>query len=252
MKFLSKVSISTLFCFLFSGKCLVSNEPVLPVPLNVVVWISGIPKLLDKDLTSDLKAIFPRYSPVTDSGDTVHDIQLILNYVVKSAPVSFQKNYESYILKQPKDSEGFHVVVIDDFSTFLQHELDHTGLDHIGFTSSFPLVDMFTLPIIIFNSEAIAKHIIVASLQKVDQQLCTSSVLNSVAFIDLSANACDLTKAITNDNKQIRWATPIVSSPYPFTHLLSETVYNPPLEVYQTHLSSRVVGLVTAAIQVRL
>lgn len=245
MNSISKFSIVALSCFIFAGNCLISNDPVLPVPLNVAVWTSGIP-ISEKDITSDLKAIFPRYSPVTDAGDPVHDIQLILNYEVNSSPANFKRNYESYILKQPTNSEGFHIALIDDFSAFLQNELDHTG-----FISSFPMGDIFTLPIVIFNSEFIAKHVIVASMLEMDKELCTSSVLTSVAFIDLSAKACDLTKAITNDNKHIRWATPIVSSPYPFTHLLSETIYTPPLAAYKTHLSSRVVGLVSAAVQVK-
>ena len=222
---------------------LISNEPVLPVPLNIGVWTSGLDQIDPAVLTSNLKNILPRYFPASEGGKPVHDIQLLLNYEVKKAPASFVQHYEIFVQNAPANSDGVHVLYIDDIARFVQ-----TQLENEEFKLSFPTFDIFTIPILIINSERIEKHMIIQSVEQSD--LCTMSVLSSVAFLDLTAKVCDITKAVSHDSNLVRWATPILSAPYPFTYPLSEkTLYEPQSTAYKNHVTARLASLVTSAIQ---
>lgn len=243
MRTLSSFSTLALSYLVIGINCLVSNDPVLPVPLNIAVFTAGLGRVSPAELTNDLKNILPRYFPATEGRAPVHDIQLLLNYEVNSASDSFLHRYEAYVKETPLNSNGIHIVLIDGLATFLQHEIERKS-----FASKFPLIDDFTLPIVIMNSERIERHIIVQSIELSEQ--CTMSVLSSVAFLDLSANVCDITKAVSHDSRQVRWATPAISAPYPFTYPNSNRpVYEPQSTAYSTHLTSRVAGLITSAIQ---
>ena len=233
-----------LFCQFFSISSLVSNDPVLPVPLNVVVWTSGLNRILPAALKTQLEIILPRYFPAIEAGKPMHDIQLLLNYEVNIVTDSFQLNYETFIKTTPVHTNGFHMILIDQLTSFLQEEVKAGALG-----SSLNQADIFTLPILILNTEKVAKHMIVHSADRVGE--CAMSVLSSVAFLDLNAKVCDVTKSVSHESGLVRWSTPALSAPFPFTYLLSkEAAYRPENQVYSNHLTARIAGLVTSAIQV--
>ena len=237
--------VVALACFLaFKVNGLVSDDPVLPVTLNIPVWIAGIPDVSPGVLSSSLQNILPRYFPATEGGKPVHDVQLSLNYEVRRTPEHFLQRYEAFILEHASTEEGIHIVFVDEVANFVRGEME----DDPNFTFSFPTFDIFTLPVVVLDSKSAAKHKIVSNGEELDQ--CTMSVLSSVAFIDLSAVTCDITNMIPNNAKQIRWATPAVSAPFPFTFPLSKKAkYLGSQQSYSNHLTSRVAGLVTSAIQ---
>ena len=233
-----------LLCQFLSINSLVSNDPVLPVPLNVVVWTSGLKRILPAALKTQLEIILPRYFPAIEAGKPVHDIQLLLNYEVNIVADSFHLNYETFIKSKPVHANGFHMVLIDQLTSFLQEEVNAGA-----FGSSLNQADIFTLPVLILNTEKVAKHMIVHSEDRIAE--CAMSVLSSVAFLDLNAKVCDVTKSVSHESRHVRWSTPALSAPFPFTYLFSKGVaYKPENSVYNNYLTARVAGLVTSAIQV--
>jgi hypothetical protein len=245
MKTPVSIIVVALTCFLtFKVNGLVSDDPVLPVTLNVPVWIAGIPDVSPGFLTASLQNILPRFFPAAEGGKPIHDVQLSLNYEVRRTPDSFLQHYEAFILEHASTDDGVHIVFVDEIANFVRGEME----DDSNFRLSFPTFDIFTLPVVILDSKTIVKHKIVSNGEELDQ--CTMSVLSSVAFIDLSAVTCDITDMISHNAKQIRWATPVVSLPFPFTYLLSKKAkYEGSQQSYSNHLTARVAGLVTSAIQ---
>lgn len=226
--------------------CLVSDDPVLPITLNVAILTAGLPEISQSALLTTLQTSLPRYFPATEGGKPIHDIQLILNYDLRGLQNEFLQRYEAFIDEHSADEEGFHVVFVDEVAHFLQTEMEAIGSIVPNFP--FPIFDTFTLPIIIIDSKNIKKHLITANAEEFEA--CTMSVLSSVAFLDLSAKACDITKAISHDAAQIKWVTPDVKSPYPFTFPISNgAIYDPSSEYYNNHFTSRMTSLVTSAIQ---
>lgn len=232
-----------LLCQIVSISSLVSNDPVLPVPLNVAVWTSNLQRLSTANLQKDLANILPRYFPVIEAGKPVHDIQLLLNYEIKTVPESFPLRYETFIKSMPFHANGFRMIMMDQLINFIQKEFEAEG-----FGSSFNQADIFSLPIIIINSEKVDRHMIVHSADRFGE--CTMSVLSSVAFLDLNAKVCDVTKAVSHESKHVRWSTPALSAPYPFTYLVSKSVtYDPTSRVYANYLTARIAAVVTSAVQ---
>ena len=134
----------TISCLFLHANCLISNDPVLPVPLNVIVWTAGLPEVSPDNLASTLKAILPRHFPVVEGNKPVHDVQLLLNYEARRAPDQFLEKYEAFVAGRPKRDDGIHYIFIDELANFLRIEMD-TG----DFKASFPIFDTFTIPILV-------------------------------------------------------------------------------------------------------
>ena len=236
-----------LFAMISAVQTLTTERSTLSMPLNVMIWTAGIYKK-DIDLVPLLSEVLPRYSPPLDSDTPAHDVQMHINYVHKEAPKSFTDNYSNYIVKQEKDSDGYYTIIINEFASFLEKELEQTG-----FKTGHPVGDTFSLPILIVNLPQLPKHMFVAHAPAVDEYMtdkCSLSVIANVAFIDFSARACDLHAFITHNAKQVRWFAPDLAQPYPFTFpTAEEAVYTPPKGAYNSHLSSRMMGVVTSAVQ---
>ena len=226
--------------------CLVSDDPVLPITLNVAILTAGLPEISTGALLATLRTSLPRYFPANEGGKPIHDIQLLLNYDMRSLQNEFLQKYEAFIEEHAADEDGYHVLFVDEVAHFLQTELEAIGSVMPNF--AFPLFDTFTLPVMIIDSKNIKKHLITANADEIES--CTMSLLSSVAFLDLSAKACDVTKAVSHDAAQIKWVTPDVKSPYPFTFPISRApVYDPSIEHFNSHITSRMTGLVTSAVQ---
>ena len=236
-------TVLTISCLFLHSNCLISNDPVLPVPLNVIIWTAGLPEVSPDNLASSLKAILPRHFPVVEGNKPVHDVQLLLNYEASRAPDQFLERYEAFVAGRPKRDDGIHYIFVDELANFLRIEMD-TG----DFKASFPIFDTFTIPILVVNSQKIEKHAIISSSNTMEQ--CTLSVMSSVAFLDLSAKICDVSGSIAHHAKQIRWSSPQVTAPFPFTYVTSSKVaYTPTHEAYASHLTSRIAGIVTSAVE---
>ena len=226
-----------------------SDLSTFTMPLNVVIWTVGIYKK-DIDLEPLLAEVLPRYSPPLHHDVRAHDIQLRMSYAHKEAPKSFVDKYKAYILKQDKDSDNYHTVIINEFASFLEKEMQQTG-----FQTSFPIADTFTLPLLMVNLPELPPHMFIAHSPAVDEYVtdkCSLSVIASVAFIDFSARSCDLHAAITHNAKHVRWSSPDPMHPYPFTFHTpdpNKVIYTPPKEAFNAHLSARMVGVVTSAVQ---
>ena len=228
---------------------LASDEPLLSIPLNVAVWLSGFPDVGEGALETLLVEMLPRYAPTVENNIPVNDIQFKINYVVHKAPEVFMVHYEAYINDNAPEADGNRLLIIDDLAGFIEHEVHDAKFESQLQALSFD--DPFALPIFIVYSETLPPHSIVSTLDKSEIGDCTMSVVGSVAFMDLSAKVCELSAFIASEPKQFRWASPNIKQPYPFIFPTqkSSDAYTPTGEVYLNHIMARLAGIIVSGVQ---
>ena len=193
-------------------------------------------------LEHSLQSILPAYAP---AGGT-RDLHLAMRYSVIRSDALLPA-YGEFIGSMPQDEEGNHLITIEQLGQFLHKQLDGNGMHR-------PIPSMQTsflsLPVLIVTSATLPKHIIY-SLSPLQ---CTQSAILGVAFMDLTAQVCDLRRHVAEFATHVRWNTPSIADPSPLAFPASSSPLQSQMPQQDSatrmyFLYSRLAGVVTSAVE---
>eukprot|EP01041_Mallomonas_annulata_P011954 gene11954-25041_t len=226
--------------------------PLFQYPMKSDVWLCGIEGLKDeKMLLKQLEGTFPSYTHQTfQASDDIPSengfgVEFKLSYSVNKVKSDILSTYQTLLQEKGILKDGVLSISVSDVSDFLNFISSNSAK---YFPSSGPISSSwFNIPILLLNGEKLPKHRIISPTN----QRCTQSVLSNIAFLDISAEACDLSLDIIHDNKHIKSSSPIFNHPWPLTYASDEFYHwlPRPAAAYESYLISRIISIITSAIQ---
>jgi hypothetical protein len=207
------------------------------IPLNVEVTLAGIPenevpyRKLEHFLTESFGSYFPSRTVTQTAG-------LNISYRVVSAPDNLISSYRKFISSHAVSGGTFTVPV----EALRESINDALGNSIAGSLSSFRLV--------ILQDDKLPKHRILASHND-DEQDCTQVVLANIAFLDLSATACDRFIHSSRADSHVVWHSFNYRHPWPLSFVPEHQVrwLPEPMKDIENHRVARLHAIVVSAIK---
>jgi hypothetical protein len=186
-------------------------------------------------LESFLNTMLP-VSDVTGRHKQKLDVKMRFKYLVSAATPYELSQYENFLKRQPMNDANVYTVQLAALDEYLSAQ---AGLPP-------PSLQSFT--IVLVHSDSLPRHVLYGGQ---DPGRCSQSLASGVAFLDLSASACDFALPSGQDNPSgnVQYSTPIFHHPWPGTFAQDkETLWNPaPASDIRNHRIARVGGVVMSA-----
>lgn len=234
---LSRLSI----LFIFGSISFVaSTDLVLSYPLDISVTLVGESSNdLLASIRTEIVGILSSYF-ISATGKYHHDgVEFKINYTINNAQDNILTSYKELLTKSTDSSEGVKELKIYHIINFL---------DSLTLSQAVSPPTFLSIPIMVLHSNSLPKHRILSK----NTLKCTQSVLASIAFLDLSAVACDLKPYLSQKPKHIRSQSPLLKYPWPTTFATDAfSHWSLPADdtVKRTFQISRVIGVITSAIE---